>query len=246
MVCGSKTPWGRTSGCPANWCNRRSPLPVAARRANPGDPLASIVPAAVAGKCRMCEADLGPRRQPPPDYMNLSSLLAAILGPVFLDMERYAALWQRVRRSEMVPELGEAEAVPEESGAVDVRRLTDSFQLGVGNLQDIWSLALSPTTLLEIRKLSRLPPGEFRMADDLWVRIVCEFALAHRIGAINRDHLLRSFTPLYLGWVASYALEIEGVDSPAADERLERLARAYEAGKPQLVSGWRWPDRFNP
>jgi len=220
--------------------------PVSARRANPGHPLASIVPAAVASKCQICETELGARRQAPADYMNLSSLMAGILGPVFLDMERYAALWQRVRRAEVVPVFGAPEAAPEESGAVDVRRLTDSFQLGAQNLEDVWGLVLSPSTLLEIRKLARLPPGQFRMADDLWVRIVCDFALAHRIGAINRDHLLRSFTPLYLGWVASYALEIEGADSAAVEIRLERLARAYEAGKPQLVSRWRWPDRFNP
>jgi hypothetical protein len=219
---------------------------VAARRGSPGNPLPSIVPAAVGGKLRICEAHLGARHQPPADYPNLSSLLAQILGPVFLDMEHNAALWQRARRSEAVPAFGGPEVAPEDSGAVDVRRLIDSFQLGAKNLQDVWSLVLSPTSLLEIRKLARLPPGQFRMSDDLWVWIVCDFALAHRIRAINRDHLLRSFTPLYLGWVASYALEMEGADSAAVDGRLERLALAYEAGKPRLVSRWRWPDRFNP
>jgi hypothetical protein len=118
--------------------------------------------------------------------------------------------------------------------------------LGDANLQDVWSQVLPPATLFEIRKLSRLPPDQFRMPDSLWVWIVYDFALGHRFRTINRDHLLRSFTPLYLGWIASYALEMENADSAAVEARLERLARAYETGKPYLVSRWRWPDRFNP
>jgi hypothetical protein len=53
-------------------------------------------------------------------------------------------------------------------------------------------------------------------------------------------------TPLYLGWVAGYALEVEGSDAAAVQKRSERLCRAFESGKPYLVSRWRWPDRFNP
>ena len=84
------------------------------------------------------------------------------------------------------------------------------------------------------------------MPDDLWVRIVYDFALGHRLRTISRDHLLRSITPLYLGWIASYALEMETAGPAEIEARIERLARAYEASKPYLVSRWRWPDRFNP
>ena len=146
----------------------------------------------------------------------------------------------------MVPVFGAREQVPEDGGPVDAGRLIDSFQLGVRNLQDIWSLALPPTAMLEIRKLSRAQTDQFRMPDDVWASIVYDFALAHRLRTINRDHLLRSFTPLYLGWVASYALEMADKDPLEVEPRLERLARAFETAKPYLVSRWRWPDRFNP
>ncbi len=184
--------------------------------------------------------------QPPADWMNLSSLLAQILGPVFLDIERNAALWQRMRDGQMVPAFGTRERPSAETGAVDAGRLIDSFQLGARNLQDVWSLALPPTAMLEIRKLSRLPPDRFRIPDDVWSAIVYDFALAHHLRTINRDHLLRSFTPLYLGWVASYALEMADKDPSEVEPRLESLACAYETAKPYFVSRWRWPDRFNP
>jgi glucosylglycerate synthase len=209
-------------------------------------PLASIAPTAACGGFRVCESHLGARTQPPTDWMNLSSLLANVLGPVFLEIERQAPCWQRIRGSNPVPGFGVSESVSPDDGTVDVHRMIESFQLGTQNLQDIWGLILPPMSLLELRKLSRLPPDEFRMPDELWVRIVYDFALGHRLRTISRDHLLRSITPLYLGWIASYALEMETAGPVEIDARIERLAKAYEADKPYLVSRWRWPDRFNP
>jgi hypothetical protein len=178
--------------------------------------------------------------------MNLSSLLAEILGPVFLEVERQAATWQAIRGSKPVPQFGHPEAVSDAAGTVDVHRMIESFQLGAQNLQDVWGLVLPPTTLLELRKLSRLPQDHFRMPDELWARIVYDFALGHRLQTISRDHLLRSFTPLYLGWIASFAIEAEAAGPAEREARTERLFKAYEVNKPYLVSRWRWPDRFNP
>jgi hypothetical protein len=129
---------------------------------------------------------------------------------------------------------------------VDTSRLVESFQLGNRELQEIWSLVLPPSSLFELRKLSRLPVDQFRMPDELWVKVVYDFALAHRLRTISRDHLLRSLTPLYLGWVASYAHDVQSVGALSPERRLDRLSLAYEAGKSYLLSRWRWPDRFNP
>jgi hypothetical protein len=41
-------------------------------------------------------------------------------------------------------------------------------------------------------------------------------------------------------------LEMETAGPAEIETRMEQLAAAYEAGKPYLVSRWRWPDRFNP
>jgi hypothetical protein len=215
------------------------------RRAESG-PMASISSTAACCGFQVCESQLGARTQQPTDWMNLSSLLADVLGPVFLEIERNAAFWQSIRGSKRVPGLGSPEIVSEAAGTVDVRRQIESFQLGTQNLQDVWDLVLPPTTLLELRKLSRLPARQFRIPDDLWARIVYDFVLGHRLRTINRDHLLRSITPLYLGWIASYALEMETAGSAEIESRIERLSRSYEANKPYLVSRWRWPDRFSP
>jgi hypothetical protein len=124
--------------------------------------------------------------------------------------------------------------------------MVESFQLGNRDLQEIWGLVLPPSTLFELKKLSRLPLEQFHMSNELWVRIIYDFALAHRLRTISRDHLLKSMTPLYLAWVASYARDIATDDGYALEQRFEHLAAAYESCKSYLVSRWRWPDRFNP
>jgi hypothetical protein len=46
--------------------------------------------------------------------------------------------------------------------------------------------------------------------------------------------------------VASFVNEVASLDRAGVDERVERLAAAFEAEKPYLISRWRWPDRFSP
>jgi hypothetical protein len=145
-----------------------------------------------------------------------------------------------------VSAFGDPVAVIQDEGSVDISRLVESFQLANRDLQEIWGLVLPPSTLVELRKLSRQPVEQFRISDDLWVRIVYDFALGHRLRIINRDHLLKSMTPLYLAWVASFAQALASSRESTLEQRLERLAVAYESGRPYLVSRWRWPDRFNP
>jgi hypothetical protein len=208
-------------------------------------PLASLTPAALCSNLQIVEVHFGTRAYPPTDWKNMSSVLADVLTPVFLDMERNAPCWQPTRVSAQVPATGAPISVNNDTGSLEVAQMIESFQLGIRELQEIWCLVLPPSTLFELRKLSRLPLEQFRIPDELWVKIVYDFALAHRLRTISRDHLLRSMTPLYLGWVASYAHDLNaGPISP--ERRLELLSVAYESGKSYLVSRWRWPDRFNP
>jgi glucosylglycerate synthase len=209
-------------------------------------PLASLTPAALCENLHIMEVRFSSRIYPPTDWSNMSSILADVLTPVFLDMERNAPCWQRMRTSTPLQSIGTPPPLAQDSGTVETSRLVESFQLGTRELQEIWGLVLPPSTLFELRKLSRLPVDQFRMPDELWVRIVYDFALAHRLRTISRDHLLRSLTPLYLGWVASYARDLQNSGAASPERRLEQLGLAYETEKSYLVSRWRWPDRFNP
>ncbi len=107
----------------------------------------------------------------------------------------------------------------------DTSPMLETFQLGFRNLQEVWSLVLPPVTLLELKRLARPSTERFHMPDELWVRIVYDFALAYRLRTLSRSHLLGALTPLYLGWVASYALEVAN----AAQRRQSRGWRSWLA-----------------
>lgn len=201
---------------------------------------------AMTGGFRLSQALLGPRTASASDGRGgLSATLSGVLGPLFFEVERTAAIWQKVRGSEAVPVLGEngAAAAP---APVDRAWALESFRLGERDLQAVWSPVLPPLALLELRKLARLPDADFRLPDALWARIVYDFALAYRLRVMNREHLLASFTPLYAGWLASFIGEM--AQAPEADvaARVEQLCAQFEADKPYLIARWRWPDRFTP
>jgi glucosylglycerate synthase len=194
----------------------------------------------------ICQVNVDTRHVTAAEGVDLSTVLALTVGPLFAEMNSNASLWQRVRGSQVVANTGVPAVPPADGAAADTKPMLETFQLGFRNLQEVWSLVLPPVTLLELKRLSRLAAEKFHLPDELWVRIIYDFALAYRLRTLSRTHLLGALTPLYLGWVASYALEVGNATPAEAEQRVEKLARAYEEGKPYLLSRWRWPDRFNP
>lgn len=192
------------------------------------------------------QVHLPAHRQTPMEGLDLTTVLTQIVGALFLEMERSAAVWQRGRSAQPTPVWGRAVEAPEATNGIEARPMIESFQLAARNLDEIWQLVLPPVTLLELKHLARSAVEQFRMADRLWARIVYDFALAHRLRAISRVHLMGALTPLYLGWVASYVQEVSAMSMEQVVQRQEQLARAFEENKPYFVSRWRWPDRFNP
>ncbi len=182
--------------------------------------------------------------------VDLTAVLTQVLGPLFSDVEANASVWQRTRGSHAIPTLGEpfpaTDANGQASTPIDTKPMVESFLLASSNLQDLWSLVLPPVTQLELKRMTRATPEQFRMPDELWVRIIYDFALAHRLKTLGRSHLMGAFAPIYLAWVASYAKEVANLSDAAAELRVEKLAQAFEVGKTYLLSRWRWPDRFNP
>ena len=73
--------------------------------------------------------------------------------------------------------------------------------------------------------------------------MVYDFALGYSLRVLPRDHLLRSLTPLYSGWLASFTREMQHASLDEVEARVERLCLGFEAEKRHLIAGWRWPER---
>ncbi len=201
--------------------------------------------AAACGKFRICEAALGPRGAGPRvAAADLSTTVAQVVGSVFADLEGRLDLWQRVRGSVAVPVVGAAAAAGPGAPALNLEGLMESFRLGYRELREIWTWLLPPRTIVELRKLTELGPERFRFDDRFWATIVYDFALGYSLRVMPRDQLLRSLTPLYAGWLASFVLQLTGAEAAQIDERVEQVCVGFEMEKRHLISRWRWPERF--
>jgi len=206
-----------------------------------------LVAKVLSGRARTCQAWLGPWPGDPHLPENASQALARVLGEVFVEMERHAARWQRVEGSQPVPSFGEPGAfVGDDAARANVPALVASFQLGLRELEGLWGRVLPPATLLALRRAVTASPEAWRVDDALWARVVYDFAVAHYTRTMDRNQLLRSMTPLYLGWVAGFVNDIRGLDASAAEARVEELCAAFEREKRYAIARWRWPDDFNP
>jgi hypothetical protein len=206
---------------------------------------ARAVSEAICADFALCQVFLGPAEHAASaSPLDLSSILAAVLGSVFDEMNHNVSYWQKVRGSEPVRWFGTPVEIAGNPPPVDAHKMWESFRLGCRTLQDVWSAVLPPATLLALKYLAR--DDAATLADDLWARIVYDFALGYRLHVMNRGHLLRALTPLYLGWLASFVREMSAAPSQDVERRVQQLSMVYEAQKPYLISRWRWPDRFNP
>jgi glucosylglycerate synthase len=168
---------------------------------------------------------------------DLPNMLAQTLGAAFTVMERHTDLWLEVRGSEPIPAVGEPAPLGVEPMTVDVDGMLEAFRLGVRDLTSIWELILAPDTLSEVLTLES--GGQMRFPDDLWARVVYDFALGHHYSVVHRDHLLRSLTPLYLGRTAAFVAATRALGAPASQAQLDEVGAAFERQKPYLVEHWR-------
>jgi hypothetical protein len=195
---------------------------------------------ALASQARVVEASQGQKIMDPglapPD---LTTTLVHTLGPFFRLMERYSGVWSEVRGSVALPRSGDTLAVAPGVGGARTDRMVHAFRLGLKDLLPVWEQILLEDTLARLYPLGLLAPDEFRFPPGLWARVVSDFAVAFHERRLARDHLLRALTPLYLGRVAAFLLEVQAGAPAGIPEALETIGRVFEAEKERLEARWR-------
>ena len=186
------------------------------------------------------EAWLGRRRaESRTRTADLPTMVAQAVGGLFAVMGRYDDLWLEIRGSEPVPAT-DAPVIPSvEPVALDVDRMVDAFRRGLRDLGAIWEHILAPETLGDVLSLDTASPARLAFPDELWARVVYDFALGYHYNVVYRDHLLRSLVPLYLGRTAAFVVATRDRDAGAAEAHLDAVGAAFERHKRYLVERWR-------
>ncbi|HKZ05902.1 MAG TPA: glycosyl transferase family 2 [Methylomirabilota bacterium] len=199
---------------------------------------------AVAERFRVCQAYLGAKIHDAKDPgADLTAMMTQVVGSCFGLLETYETVWPEVHGSEPVPLVGFPHAVGVDPVPVNLERLVSIYAQGVRDLGDIWRRVLPAPLRLTLAQALTDDPWRFHLPDPVWAEVVYRFALAHRRREVNREHLLGSLIPLYLGRTASFVVEMQSAGPPEVEARVEQLALVFEALKPLLVAEWPASDK---
>ncbi|MHB8091292.1 MAG: glycosyltransferase [Syntrophales bacterium] len=194
---------------------------------------------AIANDYRICQSFLGAKIHDAKDPgADLSAMLYQVVGAAFDLMEDYPKEWETVTASKPIPTFGFRYAVGLEPVAVNIQRMIERFRLGVRELIDIWGKFLPRKVIVYLLWVAELPETEFSFSDEAWAGIIYSFALAAHTRVINREHLLKALTPLYIGRTASFVKETIESDAAQVEEKIEELCRLFESKKHILCENW--------
>jgi glycosyltransferase involved in cell wall biosynthesis len=195
---------------------------------------------AIANNFKTCQSFLGAKIHDPKDpATDLSAMLYQVISATFDLMETYYDVWKDIKESKPVPTFGFRYAVGLDPVSVNVDKMIDRFRLGTKELSSLWELFIpeAPRNFV-CNKLSSVSKEDFYMPDDIWVEIIYAFAIAYHKKIINREHLLKSLTPLYIGRVASFVIETWNSDASEVEDKIEKLCTIFENKKGILIETW--------
>jgi len=194
---------------------------------------------AVASGYNVCQSFLGAKIHDPKDPgADLSAMVSQVVGSVFALMDTYYGKWSETSNSTPVAEFGFKFEVGLDPVRVNLERMVENFKQGVLNLKGIWNKFLSKDNLRELKRMSSYHVLEFRFPDELWVKIIYDFALAYHNKVMSREHILKSLTPLYLGKTASFVNETIESTAQEVEDKIENLCREFEKQKDCLLKNW--------
>ena len=197
---------------------------------------------AMAEGFRVCQSFLGAKLHDAKDpSSDLSAMLQQVVGSVFLLMKEYEGVWRERHGSQPV-----AVWIP-----VRRRAGPDRCQRRAHGQRLLPRLPGSGRSLVHGAPAGDICAGyrslantacsggkEFRLEDDLWARVILDFACAFKKHPLLSRQLVQSLTPLYLGRVASFVQQTQNLGSVRVEEEIEKLCLTFESLKPYLLNQW--------
>ncbi len=194
---------------------------------------------AIANNFRVCQSFLGAKIHDPKDPgADLSAMLYQVVGATFDLMETYSNIWKKVNNSEKIPTFGFEYAVGLEPVSVNLDRMIELFKLGVKELLDIWKEFIPKEIIQFLYTTGMTQKEDFHIPEEIWCTIIYSFALAYHRKIMNKEHLLKSLTPLYIGKVASFVKETWESNALDVEEKIEKLCAMFEQRKSFLINAW--------
>lgn len=193
---------------------------------------------AITAKFEICQTLLGQKVHLDRRSEDLVPALRQTAGTLFATLEQDFPAWSAVSGCERVPTNGAEQEVLQEPLRVNRKRLREMFSNGVAELGSVFQSILSPDTLAELQRISRLGEDECRYSAELWVKTIYEFAASYQKSVISRDHIIQSLAPLFRGRAFTFLMENRNASAADVEKSIEDLCLEFERLKPYLLEIW--------
>ncbi|MFQ5862975.1 MAG: glycosyltransferase [Candidatus Brocadiales bacterium] len=188
---------------------------------------------------RMCQARLGAKIHDAKDPSEmLGAMFRQVVSTLFILMEQHYDFWKNIKKSKGIDIVGEEPKVEPESFSIDQEALVENFKTGFNNFGPLWKSILTKKNYNEVRKLTNLGPENFFMAEDLWVKVLYDFASTFHHWTKDRYKLVMIMTPIYFARIAHFVNFTKEMSDEDAEKVVEESARRFELEKDYLIDRW--------
>lgn len=171
---------------------------------------------------------------------DLGPMFRQVLGTIFDLMIKFYPFWSNVKWSKPTSifgfGLGETEMPP----AVNVNRdiLLKKFKEGFTLYNQIWEKVLLDAGKTKLQEIGKMDQDQFDFPTNLWVNILIDFAVAYRDAIWNREELLDSLIPIYMGKTLSYVKKTARMSIRESEAFIEDECTQFEAAKNLFIQRW--------
>jgi glucosylglycerate synthase len=195
---------------------------------------------AVSSEFQCCQSFLGPKAHPATSSgTNIVAAVCQTVGTLFWCLESQQPYWMERTQPEPVRTFGPDHELTAEPVHINRKRIFELFQSGIADLSPILRSILAEDTHREIQRVAIQSDQKFRLENELWSRIICDFAASYHNDVLNRDHLIQALVPLYRGRIYSFLVKHEDSSLIEIEVDTENLCLEFERQKPYLIERWR-------
>ncbi len=188
---------------------------------------------------KICQANLGVKIHDLKDpSKHLGPMFRQVLWILFTLMEQYEEYWKMIKGSQPVDTLGQIETKEPEPVEVTLPELIYRFKIGYKQFAPLWKELFSEEAFSAVEKASTLPPQEFSLPIESWVKILYELAATFHAWPRNRFKIIELVTPLYYARIADFVRTTWDMNSAEAEQVVEQQAQIFEDNKDYLLKVW--------
>ena len=218
-----------------------------------------LIAAALSGKARTCEANLGVKLYSP-SATETALLVRQVAGVMFDLIAADSEVWRgRHKVGEMGPtqpisSFGPRKNHQPDPAQISAASLVTNYQRGFNRFHLLYKKVMSGDTYQQLQGLAETEPGQFHFPSQLYVRTVYHLLLAYAFSKESvRGDLRDSFIPLFEGCVSSFAQrlnafkarvesalpgEAERLTSLEAWQEIEEVTDEFIQQRPEFLAAW--------